>query len=190
MPMTSYADELEMQKWDSIYDDFQNYEFKLYSDFHQNPKDVISKIDSLLIVYKDDINIKADLHYFKAEVFYNFGNYKESIQELKFEDVTTPEIGLACNYIKMREFEKAKVILEQLTKSDDFNNFIIANYYETIGRKDLAQNLYENIKSDQTLKRFFYYQLVLDRISELKKDKFKLLESIYFPTGNPKFEED
>ena len=191
VPLTSYEDELEMKKWDSIYSNFQEYEIKLYEEYNKNPKFVISKIDSLLTVYKTDANIKADLHYFKGEVFYYLGEHKKSIQELTFENTRETEIGLVCNYIKLKKFQKSKQILNSISRNDiNFADYIYANYYEVIGEKNQALKLYEDIKNDKGLKRFFYYQLAIRRIIELKKDKPLLLNSIYFPTGNPNFKEN
>jgi hypothetical protein len=191
IPITSYEDEMEMKKWDSLYEDFQKFEVQLYSDYQEKPKDAISKIDSLLIKYKTDKNITADLHYFKAEVLYYSGDYKNSLQELKFENSGESEIAMACNYVKLKEFNKAKQILDSVSRNEiNFDDFIYANYYEINMEKDKALKLYEGIKNDNSLKRFFFYQLALDRITELKKDKPLLLNSIYFPTGNPNFKEN
>jgi tetratricopeptide (TPR) repeat protein len=191
IPVTSFEDEMEMKKWDRIYDNFQKYELHLYNEYNDKPKYVISKIDSLLIEYKNDANITADLHYFKGEIFYYLGDYEKSIHELKFENTRNTEIGLICNYVKLKKFEKAKQILDSNSRNDiNFDDFIYANYYEVIGKVDQARKLYENIKSDKPLKRFFYYQLVIERIAVLKENEPQLLNSIYFPTGNPGFKEN
>ena len=191
IPVTSFEDEMEMKKWDSIYTKFQTFEIKLYNKSSKKPKFVLSEIDSLFTEYKDDQNIKSDLHYFKAEIFYNLGEYKKSIKELQFENSGETDIALVCNYIKLKKFEKAKLILDSISKKDiGFEDFIYGNYYEVLNKRNQAMDLYRNIQEDKSLKRFFFYQLAIDRINELDKKEPKLLNEIYFPTGNPDFKEN
>jgi pentatricopeptide repeat protein len=190
IPITSYEDEVEIKKWDSIYNNFQDYQVQLYGKYKKDPKYVISKIDSLLREYKTDKNITADLHYFKAEVLYNSGDYIKSIRELGFENTRETEVALICNYVKTKDFKKAKQILDNVSKNDlSFDDFIYANYYEVVNEKDQALKIYESIKNDESLNRFYFYKLSVDRIAELKKSK-SLLNSIYFPTGNPSFKKN
>lgn len=191
IPVTSFEVETELKKWDSVYNKFQNFESELYEVSNSQPSIVLAKIDSLLLEYKNDYNIIFDLHYFKAEVFYNLGEYNKSINELKFIENRETHYAEICNYIKLGEFENAKSILDSISKKDvGFDDFIYANYFEVINNKTQALESYRKIQKDKSSQRFFFYNLAIQRINELNKKESKLLEDIYFPTGNPSFKEN
>lgn len=177
---------------------FENVINKLYRESEKEPKKVLSKIDSLSKAneiekdkYKSQIkeNIAEDLRFFKAELLYNIGEYEKSIQVLKndpngYNDIS---IALVCNYVKLKKFDKAKLILDSIPNYT-FNTFIYANFYENIGNKKEALNIYKTIQKDKGINHFVYYKLAVDRIKELEKDNPILLNSVYFQTGRPDFE--
>lgn len=177
---------------------FENVINKLYRESEKEPKKVLLKIDSLSKAneiekdkYKSQIkeNIAEDLRFFKAELLYNIGEYEKSIQVLKndpngYNDIS---IALVCNYVKLKKFDKAKLILDSIPNYT-FNTFIYANFYENIGNKKEALNIYKTIQKDKGINHFVYYKLAVDRIKELEKDNPILLNSVYFQTGRPDFE--
>ncbi|WP_031455706.1 tetratricopeptide repeat protein [Flavobacterium chungangense] len=124
---------------------------------------------------------------FKAELLYNIGKYDKSIEELKIGNSEHDKIGLVCNYVKLKKFDKAKRILDSIPDYT-FNTFIYANFYETIGKKNEALKIYRTIQKDKDINHFVYYKLAVKRIKELKKQNPILLKSVYYETGRPDFE--
>ncbi|WP_162127682.1 hypothetical protein [Flavobacterium phycosphaerae] len=68
-----------------------------------------------------------------------------------------------------------------------FNTFIYANFYETVGKKKEALEIYKNIQKQTEISHFVYYKLAVKRITELEKQNPTLLDSVYFETGRPDF---
>ena len=179
-PLTDYDTEMEMERVSKEMQNFENVINKLYRESEKEPKKVLSKIDSLSKAneiekdkYKSQIkeNIAEDLRFFKAELLYNIGEYEKSIQVLKndpngYNDIS---IALVCNYVKLKKFDKAKLILDSIPNYT-FNTFIYANFYENIGNKKEALNIYKTIQKDKGINHFVYYKLAVDRIKELEKD--------------------
>ena len=195
-PITDYDTEMEMEKVSKEMNIFEDKLNKLYVESEKNPEIVISKIDSLQKrnktekdKYKSQIkeNIADDLGYFKAELLYRIGEFEKSIKELKIGTSGNDDVGLVCNYVKLKRFEKAKRILD-IIPNYTFNTFIYANFYETIGNKNKALNIYKTIQKDKEINHFVYYKLAVERIKELEKEKPIFLKSIYFQTGKPDFE--
>lgn len=195
-PLTDYNTEMEMGKVSKemeIFDDILN---NLYIESEKSPKKTLLKIDSLYKAnesekdkYKSQIkvNIADDLRMFKAELLYNIGEYEKSIEILKIGTSGHDEIGLVCNYVKLKKFYKAKRILDSIPNYT-FNKFIYANFYETIGKKDEALKIYKTIQKDKGINHFVYYKLAVERIKELEKQNPILLNSVYYETGKPDFE--
>lgn len=179
-PLTDYDTEMEMERVSKEMQNFENVINKLYRESEKEPKKVLLKIDSLSKAneiekdkYKSQIkeNIAEDLRFFKAELLYNIGEYEKSIQVLKndpngYNDIS---IALVCNYVKLKKFDKAKLILDSIPNYT-FNTFIYANFYENIGNKKEALNIYKTIQKDKGIDHFVYYKLAVDRIKELEKD--------------------
>jgi tetratricopeptide (TPR) repeat protein len=194
-PLTDYDTEMEMEKVSkemNIFDDILN---ELYGASEKNPKKALQKIDSLFKAnenekdkYKSQIkeNIADDLRMFKAELLYNIGEYEKSIEILKIGTSGHDEIGLVCNYVKLKKFNKAKRILDSIPNYT-FNTFIYANFYETIGKKDEALKIYKTIQKDKGINHFVYYKMAVERIKELEKQNPILLNSVYYETGRPDF---
>lgn len=194
-PLTDYDTEMKMEKVSKELNKFEDVLNNLYSESEKKPNEVLLKIDSLLKVnenendkYKSQIkeNIADDLRMFKAELLYNIGEYEKSIEILKIGTSGHDEIGLVCNYVKLKEFQNAKIILDTIPNYT-FNKFIYANFYETIGKKDEALKIYQTIEKDRGINHYVYYKLAVERIKELEMIKPILLNSVYYETGRPNF---
>jgi tetratricopeptide (TPR) repeat protein len=197
-PLTDYDTEMEMEKVSKEMQKFDDILIKLYSESENNTEKVITKADSLLVVnrnetdkYKSQIksDIENSLHYLKAEIFYKIGKYKESINELNFENDKTGEaaIAYAANYVKLKDFKKAKSFIDSIgNQNGDY--YALGNYYESIGDKTSALKTYKyNLEDDKSRKHFIYYIWTQKRVEVLEKNK-PLLNEVFFPTGNPNFE--
>jgi tetratricopeptide (TPR) repeat protein len=177
---------------------FDDYLITLYKEAEKNPEKVIRKSDSLFITNKKETeryrsqiksNVESKLHYLKAEIFYKTGKYKESIEELNFEDYRTGEaaIAYAANYVKLKDFKSAKSFIDSIGNWNG-NYYALGNYYESIGDKTSALKTYkENLEDDKSRKHFIYYIWTQKRVEELEKNN-PLLNEVFFPTGNPSFE--
>ncbi|QDW20758.1 hypothetical protein [Flavobacterium sp. KBS0721] len=186
---------------DKVSNEFRNFDIqliKLYKESENNPKEVISKVDSFLVANKNETgryrsqiksNIEKSLHYFKAELFHKIGKYNESIGELNFEDNKNGDaaIAYAANYVKLKDFKTAKSFIDSIGNWNG-NYYALGNYYESIGDKISALKTYKyNLEEDKSRKHFIYYIWTQKRVEELEKNK-PLLNEVFFPTGNPSFE--
>lgn len=172
----------------------------LYKKAEKNPKKVLKEADSLIVITqseRDPIkskikkNITHYLHYLKGELYYKLGDYHKSIYEINLSSEHSASgdkaIALAANYIKLKQFKKAKSYLKSIGVYDT-NDYAHGNYYECIGNKKEATKIYNIIKADKSIKHYAYYKWTIVRLEELKKKNPKLLKDLYFPTGNPDFE--
>ena len=97
-------------------------------------------------------------------------------------------LAIAANYTKLKEHDKAKSFVDSIRKGYYIYDYALGNYYESIGDKTNAIKIYEEIKADKNIKHYAYYPLAVERLQELQKNNPKLLDELYFPTGNPSFE--
>ncbi|MEI7594877.1 MAG: hypothetical protein WCK02_03955 [Bacteroidota bacterium] len=189
----------EMDKVDKEFYKFMRILIILYKQADINPKRVIIKADSLLIINekeKDPIksriknSISNSLHYLKAELYYKIGDHKKSIKELETKNYVGDDIAvaLASNYIKLKQFDKAKLFIDSVGKGYYIYDYVLGNYYESIGKRNKALKIYKEIEKDKSIKHYAHYSLAIGRIIELEKSNSILLNEIYFPTGNPNFE--
>lgn len=192
----------EMDKVGDEYNKFQKLLSTYYIESETNPNKIILKADSLLLInenekdkYKSQIKgtIEDKLRYLKAELFYKKNEYEKSIKELDFDDDYDFVIGdracaYAANYLKLNQLDKAKSFVDSIRKSYYIYDYALANYYESVGNKNEAFKIYNKIKDNKSIKHYAYYNLAVSRFEELKKDNAKLLNEIYFPTGNPSFD--
>jgi len=188
----------EDEKISEAFTNFENLLNKLYVESEKNPDKVLRKVDSLLLVNKNEKdkyisqikpNIDHSLHSFKAELFYIIGKYKESINELNTEDDKTGDVAIAyaANYVKLKDFKTAKSFIDSIGNWNG-NYYALGNYYESIGDKISALKTYKyNLEEDKSRKHFIYYIWTQKRVEELEKNK-PLLNEVFFPTGNPSFE--
>ncbi len=184
-------------KYESDYDELENYIVELYNNPREDYSNTIKVIDSLLLIINTEKNeIKKellsilidDLHYFKGELYYYNGFYNKSIEEMEYYFGYERDIAIACNYVKLKNLNKAKTVLDSL-QIGNFCDYVKANYFEIIGAKNTALEMYKkSIEEDKTRKHFVHYKLSVERIKELEKQNPKLLDEIYFITGNPSFE--
>lgn len=177
---------------------FDNYLITLYNESERNPEKIIRKSDSLLLInnnetdeYKNKIksSTASKLHYLKAELFYKIGKYKESIEELNFENNYTGQNAIAyiANYIKLKDFNSAKSFIDSIGNVNG-KYYALGNYYESIGDKTSALKTYKvNLVDDKSRKHFIYYIWTQKRVEELEKNN-PLLKEVFFPTRNPNFE--
>lgn len=189
------------EEMDKVSEEIVKFEKQLvtyYKESEKNPELMISKVDSLLLAnkkekdkYKSQIkkNIESELHFFKAEIFYKIGKYKESISELNFENYKKGDaaIAYAANYIKLKDFKSAKSFIDSIGNSNG-DYYALGNYYECIGDKISALKTYKyNLEDDKSRKHFIYYEWTEKRVKQLEKNE-PLLNEVFFPTGNPSFE--
>jgi hypothetical protein len=177
----------EMDKVDEEYNKFQKKILSFYIESEKNPDLIISKADSLLLVnknekdkYKSQIKgtIEDQLHYLKAELYYK-----------KYDFVMGDRAcAYAANYLKLKQLDKAKSFVDSIRKGYYIYDYALANYNESVGNKNEAYKIYSKIKANKSIKHYAYYKLAVNRFEELQKDNPKLLNEIYFPTGNPSFD--
>ncbi|GGP01408.1 hypothetical protein GCM10010992_01660 [Cloacibacterium rupense] len=169
----------------------------LYSLSEKNPTLAIKKADSVIQNAKKETDkiklmvrnsLLSSFSYFMAETKYRIGDYKSSLEILEKEDDFSDDnaAALAANYIKLGKPEKAKPLIDSIRNY--LTDYARANYYECVGDKKQAFKIYEKIKNDKSIKHYAYYQLAANRYNELSKPNPKLLNEIYFPTGNPNFD--
>lgn len=192
----------EMDKVSEEYAKFQKQLLSYYIESEKNPNSILSKTDSLLSINKDEKDkykskikgtVEDQLHYLKSEIYYKKGEYEKSIKELDFDDDYNFIMGdracaYAANYLKLKQFDKAKSFVDSIRKGSYIYNYALANYNESVGNRKEAYKIYNDIKNDKSIKHYAYYKLAVNRLEELEKDNPKLLNEIYFPTGNPSFE--
>ena len=187
----------EMDKISGEIMKFEKLLVTYYEESKKSPELIILKADSLLLAYGKEKNksqiksiIESDLHYLKAELYYRLGEYEESISELKLDNCSYNDraVAVAANYVKLKEFNKAKSYIDSIGKGLYIYDYAFANYNESIGNRDEAFNIYREIKNDKSIKHYAYYKLAVYRYEELKNENPKLLNEIYFPTGNPSFD--
>jgi tetratricopeptide (TPR) repeat protein len=189
------------EEMDKVSNEFRKFDIQLinlYKKSENNPKEVITIVDSFLIAnkketdkYKSQIktNIESSLHYFKAELFYKTGKYDKSISELDFSKYKNGSVAIAyaANYIKLKDYKTAKSFIDSIGNWNG-NYYALGNYYESVGDKASALKTYKkNLEEDKSRKHFIYYIWTQKRVKELEKNK-PLLNEIFFPTGNPNFE--
>lgn len=169
----------------------------LYDLSEKNPILSIKKADSIIQSSKnetDKIKLMVQNHllssfsYFIAETKYKIGDYKNSLAILETDDYILGDnaAAMAANYIKLGKPDKAKPLIDSIRNY--LTDYARANYFESVGDHKNAFEIYGKIKNDKSIKHYAYYKLAIDRYNELLKPNAKLLNEIYFPTGNPTFD--
>jgi hypothetical protein len=178
---------------------FEKELIQLYVEAEKDPKKTIVKADNLLKINENEkdeyrslikTSITNKLNYLKAELYYKIGQYNNSlgILEKNKNKHTHIATAIAANYTKLKQFDKAKIHVDRIGKGCYIYNYVLGNYYETIGDKKEALKIYNAIKLDKKTKHYAYYQLTLNRLEELNKSNPKFLNELYFPTGHPSYE--
>lgn len=202
---TQTVDENHMsmhEEMDKVSDEISRFEkvlTKLYTESEKNPEKTIIKADSLLKInekesdkYKSQMktNIAEELNYLKAELFYRLGKYENSLSALDKTEYKNGDkaVAYAANYVKLKDYKNAKSFIDSIGKGWYLYDYALGNYYESVGNKTKALKVYDETRLDKSIKHYAYYKLAVNRYEELKKNHSKLLNEIYFPTGNPSFE--
>jgi len=188
----------EIEKFDQVIID-------LYNQIETNPANIIKVTDTLIKYVKNEAdpnNIKwnkmTSLHNLRAETFYKMGKYDESITEI-YNDAKNDtlilngelyigdnsSIHLACNYVKTKNYKKAKQYLDNANKGWYITNYIWANYFEVINDTTKAINTYNKILKENNKDHYSYYSDSQKRINELKKPNPQLLNELYYPSDRP-----
>ncbi|MFD1604177.1 hypothetical protein ACFSJW_08270 [Flavobacterium artemisiae] len=189
----------EIEKIDKEFQKFQTILVKLYKEGEKNPRKVLLQIDTLIALNNKEkekykVQIKSDvnesLFSLKAELFYKIGQYEESIKELNKSKYKSGDAAVtyAANYIKLKDYEKAKSFVDSIGKGWYLYDYALGNYFECVGNKTQALKIYKEIKEDKTIKHYAYYKLAVNRFDELQKSDATLLNEIYYPTEDPSFE--
>jgi tetratricopeptide (TPR) repeat protein len=190
--------------------EFQKFELKLrelYKEANANKISALQKAEQLIEKIKrnpDPNNLRwnklGDLYNLRAELFYRLGDYNRSIEEIRKDQennriaIGVTDLGadghnsLACNYIRLKDYNKAKVHLDSAGKGYYLADYLQGNYYEIKGNKKEALKTYNEIKKDKQIKHYVYYGLAIKRINELNKKDSKLLDELYYPPSDPDFD--
>lgn len=194
--ITDFKANLERDSEKRTYQEIKTFDAQLvtlYQEAEQNPELTLTKADSLFSAnVKSNRSIKNHINdrirYFKAEIFYKLGNYKKSLGFLEQDSYQHCEtaLALAANYTKLNEHNKAKSFIDSI--GCYIYDYALGNYYESIGDRKKALNVYYKIQKNKEIKHYAYYPLAVDRIKELEKSSPKLLQEMYYPTGDPSFE--
>ena len=193
----------EQQKAFDKLSEFENHISELHYKSELQPNKVIKETQVLInqtLNSRDSLNIaKNKLDYLfslRAEIFYREEEHRKSIKEIIDNaeiHLGTPLLSshdnlvLACNYVKLKEYE---VALEQIIKAGKgyyISDFILGNFYENTGEILKAKEIYSEI-IEKGRSQYKFYELAQNRLIELKKESPKLLTELYFPTYNPRFE--
>jgi tetratricopeptide (TPR) repeat protein len=190
--------------------EFQEFELKLrelYKQANANKISALQKAEQLIEEIKRNPDVNnlrwnklGALYNLRAELFYRLGNYKKSIAEIRKEqensriEVNISELGadghnsLACNYVRLKDYNKAKIHLDSAGKGYYLADYLRGNYQEIKGNRKEAIKTYNDIKKDKSIKHYVYYGLAIERIKELSKNNPKLLDELYYPPSDPDFD--
>ncbi|SMC87032.1 hypothetical protein SAMN06296427_11123 [Moheibacter sediminis] len=194
--------EVEMRRVSNELNRFDSIIINLYEKINDEPKFVLKEIEKIeyqLNSETDSLKIKDNkvslVTNLKIETLYRMGEYQKSINEIEHSaklsqrrfdgEINYSEndfIHLACNYVKLKDFEKAKELLSKAGVGWYITNFINANFYEVIGNKEMAIKKYEEIVSDISMDHYYHYRHSKIRLLELKKSNPKLLTELFYPS--------
>ncbi len=194
-----------IQKQSDDLEKFDKIMIEYYSKIETSPTEVIKQTENLITKVKteqDSNNVRWNklscLFDLRAETFYKMGGYQNSIREIYKKGKSNQEalggrfslghqdcIHLACNFVKLKDFQKARIFLDSVAKGWYIVDYVISNYYEVIGNKDKALQSYYDIKKQESRDHYYYYKDALKRIEELNKPNPKLLNELYYPSDRP-----
>ncbi len=195
--------EEEMQRASDELDKFDKIIIRYYNQIETNPTEVIKQTEILVKKVKtesDPNNVKwnkfGSLFELRAETYYKSGEYQNSINEIYNDEKNNQEslggkfsfssqdcIHLACNYVKLKDYKKAKLYLDSAGLGWYICDYVNANYYEVIGQKNKALQAYIEIKNDKSIDHYDYYQEALKRIVELSNPNPILLDELFYPSA-------
>ena len=112
--------------------------------------------------------------------------YRNSLNEFKFTPVNG-NYAMASNYMKLKMYDSAHIILLKESPGYYLYDYEWANYYEMIGKKDSAIQLYRNILAEDWIGNGNYETLKNNSIKRLALvlSNKEALTDLYFPTNNP-----
>lgn len=197
--------EEEMQKASDELDKFDKTIVDLYNQIETNPNKVITTTQLLIKEVKtqaDPNNVKwnklGSLYDLRAETYYKMGEFEKSIDEIynseknnqetlggKFSFGSSDCIHLACNYVKLKDYNRARQFIDSAGKGWYITDYILANYYEVIGNKETAIKEYNEILKQDEHDHYFFYKDAQGRASELSKKNPKLLNELFYPSDRP-----
>lgn len=197
--------EEEMEQTTKELNKFEKLIVSYYNSIENNPKKIIIETDSLIQKVKteaDPYNIRWNklmaLYNLRAETFYKTGDYQKSIYEIledsknnqetlggKFYIGDNSSIHLACNYVKLEDYEKAELYLNNASRGWYITDFIIANFNEVIGNKTKAINTYQEIIKEEDMNHYLHYQWSKNRLINIKSVNYKPLTELYYPSNKP-----
>ena len=174
--------------------EFQKVLDTLYSISDTNSKKALILADRYINLYKDTIKKRGfsvseveDLHYLKGEIFYRLGMYSKSLNEFRATPVNG-NITIASNYMKLKMYDSAYIFLSEESPGYYLYDYEWANYYEMIGKKDSAIQLYKNILAQNWIGNGNYETLknnTKNRLASVLSNK-EVLTNLYFKTNNSK----
>lgn len=197
--VTTPPDEEEKMEIDSKHlDSFDNLILHFYNEIDSNPLQAIEETDIIISKIKtenDELswNKLSSLYPLRAELFYNNGQYRKSVDEITKYHVEvlnssymdeTSFIILACNYVKLNKIDSAKIYLDSIRQYHSISDYVFGNYYEIIRNKDSAIIEYRKINHHNTQ----FYSLAQKRLEELKLSKPIYTNQIFYPTERKNFE--
>ena len=179
---------------DKVFLNFQKVLGKLYLISDTSSKRALTAADKYIRQYKDTIGKRGfsvneieDLHYLKGEIFYKLGMYDSSLNEFKASPINGNS-AIASNYMKLKMYDSAFIILSKEAPGHYLYNYEWANYYEMTGKKDGAIKLYRIILAQDWIDNGNYETLknnTKKRLGWILSNK-EALTDLYFPTNNPK----
>lgn len=201
--LTHYDTHVKLEKATDELNKFDKIIIGYYNKIETDATDVITQTDNLIrkvTSEPDSNNVRSNklssLFELRAETFYKKGDYQSSIKEIYKEAQNTQEtfggkfslgtqdcIHLACNYVKLNDFSKAKTFLDSAGRGWYIADYVNANYYEVVDNKTKALQAYIEIKNDKSIDHYYYYQDALKRIEELNKPAPKLLNELFYPSA-------
>ena len=198
----------EMQRASDDLDKFDTIVIDLYNKIETNPNKVINETQLLIQQVKtepDPNNVRwnklGSLYDLRAETFYKIGEFSKSIEEIynsernnqetlggKFSFGSSDCIHLACNYVKLKDYKKARLYIDSAGKGWYITDFILANYYEVIGDKEQAISAYQEILAQDEHDHYSFYKDAQKRVDELSKLNPKLLNELFYPSDRTDIE--
>ena len=193
--------EEEMQKAGIELQRFDQQIIDLYIQAQANPQGVISKTHMLIQKIKaetDSNNVRRNklalIRDLRIETFYRMKQYQQSIAEINeapkynLEDFSLGDgdyVHLACNYVKLKDFKKARQCLDRVSKNWYNTDFIWANYNEVIGNRAEAISGYRAILEHDDYDHYFYFKDAQQRAEQLSKPGAILLTELFYPSDRP-----
>lgn len=129
-------------------------------------------------------NLMRDLHFFKGEVLFKKGEYSDALREFSFDTIVDYNLGRAACLLKLKRESEAFQNIQEHT-GFCYDDFVLGNYYEIVGKPDSALTVYKRAINKDMTKRTLIYDSIATRINELGANKKSKRLSLYIPTRRP-----